>query len=91
VSQRVVRVLAVRRHPGWAWEIPADSDDTAVMLPELTLAERVPRTEARSVACHTVGAHRLRRVLDPGPPWLRRGMFTTCTTAEPAVTSALSP
>ena len=47
------------------------------MLLELTLADRIPRTEARSVACHTIGTHRLRRVLDPGLPWLRRGMFTT--------------
>ena len=57
--------------PAWAPELPADSDDTAVMLLELTLAERVSPTEARAVACHTVGAHRLRRVLDPGPPWSR--------------------
>jgi hypothetical protein len=47
------------------------------MLLELTLAGRISRTEARSVACHTVGTRRLARVLDPGPPWLRRGMFTT--------------
>ncbi len=63
--------------PGWAPQLPADSDDTAVMLLELTLAGRVPRRQARSLACRTVGRHRLRRVLDPGPPWLRRGMFTT--------------
>ncbi|MET9023687.1 hypothetical protein ABZV93_27310 [Actinopolymorpha sp. NPDC004070] len=63
--------------PAWAPELPADSDDTAVMLLELERAGRVSRTEARSVACHTVGAHRLRRVLAPGPPWLRQGMFTT--------------
>jgi hypothetical protein len=63
--------------PAWAPDLPADSDDTAIMLLELTLAGRVSRTEGRSAACHTVGAHRLRRVLDPGPPWLRRGMFTT--------------
>ena len=63
--------------PAWAPELPADSDDTAVLLLEMTLAGRVSRAEARSVACHTVGAHRLRQVLDPGPPWLRRGMFTT--------------
>lgn len=63
--------------PTWAPDLPADTDDTAVMLLELTLADRIPRIEARSVACHTIGVHRLRRVLDPGPPWLRRGMFTT--------------
>ena len=63
--------------PAWAPDLPADSDDTAVMLLELTLAGRVSRPQARSAACHAVGAHRLRRVLDPGPPWLRRGMFTT--------------
>jgi hypothetical protein len=63
--------------PAWAPELPADSDDTAVMLLELVLAGRVGRAEARRVACRTVGVHRLRRVLDPGPPWLRRGMFTT--------------
>lgn len=63
--------------PAWAPALPSDSDDTAVMLLELVLAGRVGRAEARSVACRTVGVHRLRRVLDPGPPWLRRGMFTT--------------
>jgi hypothetical protein len=63
--------------PAWAPELPSDSDDTAVMLLELALAGRVSREEARRVACRTVGTHRLRRVLDPGPPWLRRGMFTT--------------
>jgi hypothetical protein len=63
--------------PRWAPDLPSDSDDTAVALLELTLAGRVPRTEARRVACRSVGVHRLRRVLDPGPPWLRRGMFTT--------------
>ena len=63
--------------PAWAPELPSDSDDTAVMLLELTLAGRVCAERARSIACHTVGAHRLRQVLDPGPPWLRRGMFTT--------------
>ena len=63
--------------PAWAPRLPPDSDDTAVMLLELTLAGRVPEGQGRSVACHRVGAHRLRRVLDPGPPWLRRGMFTT--------------
>jgi hypothetical protein len=63
--------------PSWAPRLPPDSDDTAVMLLELTIAGRVPRARARSVACHRLGAHRLRRVLEPGPPWLRRGMFTT--------------
>jgi hypothetical protein len=63
--------------PAWAPVLPSDSDDTAVMLLELVLAGRVDRVEARRVACRTVGVHRLRRVLDPGPPWLRRGMFTT--------------
>ncbi len=63
--------------PDWAPELPSDSDDTAVMLLELVLAGRVGREEARRVACRTVGSQRLRRVLDPGPPWLRRGMFTT--------------
>ncbi len=63
--------------PAWAPDLPTDSDDTAVMLLELTLAGRVPTHEARSAACRTVGSHRLRRALSPGPPWMRRGMFTT--------------
>jgi hypothetical protein len=67
----------VGAEPAWAPRLPADSDDTAVMLLELALAGRVRREDARRVACRTVGAHRLRRLLEPGPPWLRRGMFTT--------------
>ena len=63
--------------PTWAPPLPSDSDDTAVMVLELTLAGRLPLTTARSVACHRVATHRLRRVPDPGPPWLRRGMFVT--------------
>jgi hypothetical protein len=72
----------VGRTPGWAPDLPSDSDDTAVMLLELTLAGRVPRTEARRVACRTLASHRLRKVRDPGPPWLRRGMFTTWHRAD---------
>ncbi len=63
--------------PAWAPDLPADSDDTAVMLLELALAGRVARDEARRVACRTVGAHRLRCPPDPGPPWVRRGVFAT--------------
>lgn len=63
--------------PAWAPMLTSDSDDTAVMLLELGLSGRVEREDARRVACHTVGAQRLRRVLDPGPPWVQRGMFTT--------------
>ncbi|PRY17418.1 hypothetical protein [Kineococcus rhizosphaerae] len=63
--------------PAWAPELPPDSDDTAVLLTELHLAGRLDRTRTRRVACRTLGNRRLRRVLDPGPPWIRVGTFTT--------------
>lgn len=67
----------VGRAPTWAPELPSDSDDTAVMLLELTLAGRVPRADARRTACLALATHRLSGLRAAGPPWLRRGMFTT--------------
>ncbi len=65
------------RAPSWAPALPGDADDTAVDLLELLRAGRVGRDAARAVACRTVARFRLIRPPDPGPPWLRRGAFTT--------------
>ena len=63
--------------PAWAPALPGDADDTAVALLELVRAGRVPRDHARATACRTVATYRLVRPPEPGPPWLRRGAFTT--------------
>ncbi|MEO5852249.1 MAG: hypothetical protein ABIQ15_07025 [Nocardioides sp.] len=63
--------------PAWAPDLPADADDTAVALLELVRAGWVTPEDARAIACRTVATYRLIRPADPGPPWLRRGAFTT--------------
>lgn len=63
--------------PSWAPSLPADADDTAIMTMELFLAGRLSRTEARRIACLTIGKHRISRLPQLRPPWLRTGVFST--------------
>lgn len=67
----------VASRPAWAPDLPADADDTAVMTLELVLAGRLDTARARSLVYRTVARHRVSQVRDPGPPWLRRGVFGT--------------
>ncbi len=60
--------------PGWARELPADGDDTAVIALELWRAGRIDRLAARRAAGR-VARHRVTIVPDPGPRWIRRGTF----------------
>ncbi len=63
--------------PSWAPLLPADADDTAIMTMELFLAGRLSLTEARRIACLTIGKHRISRLPQLRPPWLRTGVFST--------------
>src|SRR5215213_502409 len=72
--------------PQWASAVPADVDDTAIMLAELLRYRRLDRIEVLRSVCGTVVPY---RVLDSDaatlPPWIVPGSFFTWITP---VTSA---
>lgn len=58
-------------------ELPADSDDTAIILLELVRHGRVSLESAAKAAASILVPHRLKKVSVPSPPWLRPGVFLT--------------
>jgi hypothetical protein len=63
--------------PEWARDLPSDADDTAVMTLELMYAGRIDAHDAVQIAARTLGRQRISYLDEPGPPWRRRGVFST--------------
>lgn len=69
--------------PGWASGVPADVDDTALMLTELLRHDRVDRAGAMHSVCRVILACRLEA--DAGallPEWVAPGSYLTWVTAD---------
>lgn len=72
-----------RTRPGWAAGVPADVDDTAVMVTELVRHGRVDRPTALRSVCTVLVASRLED--DPAavrPPWVAPGSYLTWVAAD---------
>ncbi|HII00316.1 TPA: hypothetical protein HA351_01245 [Methanosarcinaceae archaeon] len=65
-------------------ELPADSDDTAIILLELVRHGRVSLESAVEAAASVLVPHRLKNVSQPAPSWLRPGVFLTWLGGEGA-------
>ena len=63
--------------PSWIPELPADADDTSVILLELARLGMVDRDTISYVAEEVLFRHRLERPFHPSPPWIRPGAFLT--------------
>jgi hypothetical protein len=78
--------------PAWAARVPADVDDTAVMLTELLRHGRVARVAAVRCVCTVLTACRLEApphwVL---PPWVTPGSYLTWVTADAHPTGGRTP
>ena len=64
--------------PDWARAVPADVDDTALILTELHRHGRLDRDAVLRRICHVMLPWRVRqRGLDQMPPWIVEGSFLT--------------
>lgn len=64
--------------PPWISEtLPPDADDTAVYVIELARHGYLDQPAMLRIACLALVPYRLREVDQPGPPWLRPGVFFT--------------
>jgi hypothetical protein len=64
--------------PGWAARVPADVDDSAMMLSELLRHARLDRAAALRSLCAAILPCRVGSVTPaPLPPWVARGCFFT--------------
>ena len=63
--------------PGWIPDLPADADDTSIILVEMVRHKRIDLDAARKMACSVLLPCRLLKVPEPGPPWIRPGTFFT--------------
>lgn len=64
--------------PAWAMSVPADADDTAIMLTELLRHGWIDRRDALRRVCRAVIPHRAReRDTAVVPPWVVPGCFYT--------------
>lgn len=68
--------------PHFAAPLPADADDTALMLLALGSADVVTRAEIRETCCHALLRHRV-GAEHPGPDWIRQGSFYTWLHDDP--------
>lgn len=63
--------------PDWVGRLPEDADDTAVIAVELARHGLLSQRELLRIACTILLPHRLRRVGELAPPWLRPRVFLT--------------
>ncbi|WP_440955516.1 hypothetical protein ACSAZK_00615 [Methanosarcina sp. Mfa9] len=63
--------------PAFIPELPADADDTAVVLLELLRSGRVDLAAVAKTTAEVLVPCRLKAIHEPAPPWLRPGVFLT--------------
>ncbi len=68
--------------PAWAARVPADTDDTAVMLTELFRYGRIDRRQAVRSVCTVLLACRVAEHTSLLPPWVAQGSYLTWVAAD---------
>lgn len=63
--------------PSWARYLPADTDDTAIILLEMVKCGRIEQKKIKEIVCNVLISHRLRFIQEPAPPWIHKGVFLT--------------
>ncbi len=68
--------------PAWAARVPADTDDTAIMLTELFRYGRIDRAQAVRSVCTVLLACRVAEQASLLPPWVAQGSYLTWVASD---------